>query len=152
MWRNPDWFQQVRVGAIGFAVMTLGVCGLQGLDPTWMTFVLPWLVILVGSVLVGLRARKAPIAVGAEWLRVGRHWIRLYELTKIDTTRRKSELFLLLTDRDGRHFGANADELREHPPMYDLVYNGMLHSVVAGGAETDEYGVLDIPRPAETEH
>lgn len=29
--------------------------------------------------------------------------------------------------------------------------NGMLHSVLADGAETDEYGVLGTPRPAEHE-
>lgn len=149
VWKSPDQFRQVKVGALGFVVLALGVFALQGFDRTWMSFALPWLVILVGSVLVGLRARDKPIAVGAEWLRAGRERVQLYELTEIGTTRWKSELFLLLTDRDGRRLGVNAEELRAHPPMYDLVYNGMLHSAVAGGAETDAYGVLGMPRPAE---
>lgn len=150
-WEASNPLEQLRVGAIGFVLITLGVCVLQTFDLTWMSFALPWLIILVGSVLVGLRARDKPIAVGAEWLRVGRRWVRLYELAEINTTRRKSHLLLLLTDRRGRRLGVNAEQLREHPPMYDLVYNGMLHSVVAAGAKTDEYGVLGIPRAAEQE-
>lgn len=151
-WEGSNPREQLKVGAIGLAVLVVGVSALRGFDLSWMTSPLHFLVILVVSALVGLRARKKPLAVGAEWLRVGRHWVRLYELSEIHTTRWKSELHLLLTDRNGRRVGVHAERLRERPPMYDLVYNGMLHSVVTGGAETQADGVLDLPSPAAAEH
>lgn len=147
-WESSNPREQLKIGAIGLAVLVLGVSALRGFDLSWMASPLHGLVILAVSALVALRARKKPVAVGVEWLRVGRHWVRLYELAEIHTTRWKSELHLLLTDRHGRRAGVHAERLRERPPMYDLVYNGMLHSVVVGGAETQADGVLDIPRPA----
>lgn len=147
-WESSNPREQVKIGAIGIAVLALGVCVLRGFDLGWMTSPLHWLAIIVVATVVGLRARKKPVAVGAEWLRVGRHWVQLYELADIHTTRWKSELYLLLTDRFGRRLSVNAEELRERPPMYDLVYNGMLHSVVTGRAETQAGGVLELPRPA----
>lgn len=148
-WESSNPREQLKIGAIGLAVLVLGVSALRGFDLSWMTSPLHCLVILAVSALVALRARKKPVAVGAEWLRVGRHWVRIHELAEIHTTRWKSELYLLLTDRNGRRAGVNAEQLRDRPPMYDLVYNGMLHSVVAGGAETQADGVLDLPVPAE---
>jgi hypothetical protein len=136
---------------VAFVLQTLGVCVLQGFSLAWMLVPWSWLVILVFSVLVALGARQEPLAVGAEWLRVGRRWVRLYELVEISTTRRQSYLYLRLTDRSGRRLTVNAENLRHRPLMWDLVYNGLLHSVIAGDAKTEAHGVLGLPFPAEQE-
>lgn len=151
VWEPPDRYRQLRAGAVAFVLQTLGVCVLQGFSLAWMSVPWCWLLILVFSVLVALGARQEPLAVGAEWLRVGRRWVRLYELAEISTIRRRGDLYLRLADRDGRRLTVNAENLRQWPLMWDLVYNGMLHSVIAGGAKTQAYGVLGLPRPAEQE-
>ena len=152
VWEGSNPREQLKIGAIGFAVLVLGICALRGFDLGWMTSPPHWLVVLAVASAVGLQARRKPVAAGAEWLRAGRHWVRLHELADIHTTRWKRELHLLLTDRSGHRLSVNAEELRERPPMYDLVYNGMLHSVVTGSAETQANGVLSLPGPADEEH
>lgn len=150
-WRPSDRFAQLRAGAVAFALQALGVCVLQGFSLAWVSVLWAWLVILVFSVLVAAGSRQEALAVGVEWLRVGRRWVRLYELAEIDTTRRNSDLHVRLADREGHRVTVNAEELRQRPLMWDLVYNGMLHSVIAGAAKTQAYGVLNLPRPADQE-
>lgn len=149
-WEYPDRFGRLRTGVAAFVLQTLGLSVLQSFNLTWMTLLWPWLIILVFSAAVFLAMPYEPCAAGAEWLSIGRKWIRLYELTEIDTTyQRGGNLFLQLTDSDGHHLTVNAEDLRERRFMYDLVYNGMLHSVVTGKAATEKYGILELPRPAE---
>lgn len=151
-WEAADRYRQLRAGIVAFVLQTLGVCVLQDFDLSWMSVAWSWMVILAFSVLAAVAARRNPCAVGADWLRVGRRWVRVYELTEIATTRRRSDLYLRLKDNNGRRVTVNAEKLRERPLMWDLVYNGMLHSVVLGCARTTAYGVLELPRPADAKN
>ena len=62
-------------------------------------------------------------------------------------------IHLDLKDRDGREVRVNSSDVQEDRDIWDLVYNGMLHSVIIGGAETNGmvHSALEVPRPAPSE-
>jgi hypothetical protein len=63
-WEPPDGFRQPRSGVAAFVLQTLGVCVLQGFTLAWTSVPLCWLVILVFSVFVAVRARGRIIGRG----------------------------------------------------------------------------------------
>ena len=51
-------------------------------------------------------------------------------------------------DRDGRYLDTKLEDLQQDRGMWDLIYNGILHSVIAGGADPqDVHSTLKIPHP-----
>lgn len=85
-----------------------------------------------------------------EWLQQWRGgWVRTYELAKVTASSHVTGTQLSLTDRGGRKIQINSEHIQEDRLMWDLVYNGIVHSVVAGGAETNGalHSIFDVPRP-----
>ncbi|HEX5494071.1 MAG TPA: hypothetical protein VFX70_05785, partial [Mycobacteriales bacterium] len=60
-----------------------------------------------------------------------------YELTKVALKRSGANMMLDLVDRDGRTLRVPWSRLQYNRALWDLVYNGILHSVYVGHAETD---------------
>lgn len=150
VWYKPSSLQKWGVGGTGFLMLVVGFTIMQGFDLRWMTAWWMWLIALVFAALIGGSVRGSECSVGAEWLqRKGGGWVRLYELKKITGHRRSNALHLDFEDQDGRVVQISTSDLHHDPGMWDLVYNGMLHSVIAGGAETNGrlHAALDLPRP-----
>lgn len=98
-----------------------------------------WPVIAVGAVLMARPYPVRTISVGADWLqRSGRRResVRLYELSRIEAGRAQAPVRLLLADAD-RALLFRLDELQPDRAAWDLIFNGILHSV-AGGARIDD--------------
>jgi hypothetical protein len=114
-----------------------------------MTLWWTWLLALLAAIGAYLTKLKIGVSAGAEWLQ-GRHgWIRIYELTKVTTHYRGNNYWLTMHDRDGRRLELSISLIQENRDVWDLVYNGILHSVIAGGAETNGrlHAIFHVPRP-----
>ncbi|MFI0355143.1 hypothetical protein [Actinomadura sp. 9N407] len=104
----------------------------------WMPNPLLWLPALVAMVAfaAGLY-RKLWLAAGADWLRYGNSRVDTYELVRVSVNRYSETSILLLIDSGGSRVSIDARALMRNRDLWNLVYNGILHSVAYGGAAVD---------------
>jgi hypothetical protein len=107
-----------------FVAMTLIAGGLS-----WMTGWVFWLIVLAGPVGIFCAARSRWIAAGAEWFAANTGWVRIYELTKVELAGSGVSPRLYLTDTAGRVAHAGLREMQANSRLWDLVYNGIIHSI-----------------------
>lgn len=119
-----------------------------------------WLIIVVGAWLMSSPLDFKTISAGADWFQRGKrkrwyqrrarsNFIKTYELMKVAGSYAGGSYDLYLEDIDGRGMHIFRYELQPDRKTWDLVYNGLLHSV-ANGAETDKIsnwllGLEDTP-------
>lgn len=122
----------LAVSVVVFVFLTVRDSGLDWTGTWWLwLFVLPY-------PLLGLLRGRQPIAAGADWLRVGRAEVALYQLIEIRLRSRTSDPYLELTDATGRGLAVTLTSLQRNRKLWDLVYNGLRHSA-ASGTGIDEH-------------
>lgn len=155
------WYKTSRLGAIVAALATCGTFGLitfggsfaLGVSHRWMMLWWLWAVLGLLLALGSYFRRRIDISVGADWLQDRRHWVKLYELTNVTLVGRNSyrgnTYSLILKDRDGHVILIPVNSIQKDRDIWDLVYNGILHSVVIGEAETNRrlHAIINVPRP-----
>lgn len=151
-----EWFELSRrsfvkgIAAIVVFGAILGSVAEAGLD--WMTeigsagpywgFTAFLIVLFVGS------NRARVVTAGAEWLRTGRRrYVRTYELVRLVVKLDRGSRYLTLTDLKGHVAHMDLGTIQENPRLWDLVYNGILHSVHLRPVEADREtrAALDLP-------
>ncbi|MGH8867950.1 MAG: hypothetical protein ACRDYU_08135 [Actinomycetes bacterium] len=120
---------RVRVLA-AFATFKAG--GLEWVGYWWL-----WLIVLLTLLPVFLSVRGKRVSAGADWLRGKKGWVSTYELTRIKASRAYATIAYQFTDAGDRHLYLTATDLEENPRLWDLVYNGILHSVYVNRAEVN---------------
>jgi hypothetical protein len=120
---------------IGAVYLTLRNGGID-----WATHWTAWAVIIILSILGALFAAWGigGLAAGAEWVRYGKEWVKAYELTDVKLGEPRSPSTLVLEDTDGRKFSLGLMSLQANPALWDLVYNGMVHSIYYNRATVNE--------------
>lgn len=99
--------------------------------------------LLTGLILYfGNRSRW--VAAGANWVASNTGWVDVYELTEIKTRVDVGVLKLCLTDAAERKMDTTLSFLQENRRLWDLVYNGMLHSIRDRDVETDHNARLTL--------
>lgn len=153
------WYKSSRRAALlvtawGLPLLVVGVTLLQGFSIEWMKFWQLWaLIVLFLAGLYSLQ-RTVVCSAGAEWLKVGKTWVRLYELVEVKAKHRSNAIHLDFKDGGGREVMVEVDDLQGNRDVWDLVYNGILHSVIAGEAKTNGlvHSALDVPRLDRRQH
>lgn len=153
-WYRDSQKSRLRTGGctaiIMVAIFTIGT----GFAVEWMTYWWMWLLVLVAAVIIGVGRKAVQPSAGSEWFQQhGGGWVRTYELTKVTAMSWPTGIAVTMTDRDGRKVNVEAFDMLEDPLIWDLVYNGIMHSVIAGGAQTNGalHAALDIPYPKPTD-
>ncbi|GAB3678945.1 hypothetical protein GCM10027597_21400 [Saccharopolyspora tripterygii] len=153
-----EWYRSSRrnavlTGAVAFVIMVVALTLIRGGEIAWMQFWFVWAILVLASLGVYASSRATDCAVGAEWLKVGKTWVRLYELTSIKARVRSNAIHIDLKDNAEREVKVSTSALQEDRDIWDLVYNGILHSVIAGDATTNGmvHSALQVPRPAPAE-
>jgi hypothetical protein len=97
-----------------------------------------WLGLAIVGFLIGLTQLKGTrCAAGVEWVRGRKSWVRTYDLVKVKSGPSAGGPNIIMGDSGGRSLSISLATLQQDRLLWDLVYNGILHSVIAGGAETN---------------
>jgi hypothetical protein len=135
------WYRESRRGSIiGILTFALALAGILTLTrgTRWMTHWAVWVFIGVCLVVVYLISRADCFSAGADWVARGKKWVRVYELVKV--TCHSYPYYgagVCMRDSGGRKLRYRFIDLSSDRMLWDLTYNGILHSVIAGGAETN---------------
>lgn len=133
------WMSSLFVSALCFVIITLKDWGFEWMG-TWQL----WLLVLVPAPLWAawqiFIVDRWGISAGADWLAVKGGHVDLYELTEVEVVGTSGGLSwdLELTDRKGSELSINIRELQANQELWNLVYNGILHSVQQGSARTNQ--------------
>jgi hypothetical protein len=136
--------------AVGLVVIAVVGLTITTGDTSWMSIWWMWsfpaLCIPLGLSIT----THSRCAAGAEWFQHKNSWVRQYELASVKIRMRYWNRYLHLKDRDGRKVAVFTGEVQQNQRLWDLLYNGILHSVVAGGAETNRIArrALKLPAPS----
>lgn len=149
-WHLESSRSAVFNGIGGFFVVAL--CTGLLLDPEywyadWWLWVLP----LIAGILITLTIGVGHCCAGADWFARGKPWVNTYDLTSIRVTIPQNERHLELEDSTGRKLKLQLATAQESQDLWDLVYNGILHSATNGDAEVNALAGASLrllpPRP-----
>jgi hypothetical protein len=107
-----------------FAAMTLIAGGFS-----WMTDWVFWLIVLLGPLIMFLTNRSQWMAAGADWFASDTGWVKIYDLTEVELAGSGASPRLYLTDAEGRVAHAELRRMQANSRLWDLVYNGIIHSL-----------------------
>ncbi|WP_026360634.1 hypothetical protein [Amycolatopsis nigrescens] len=148
-----EWFYPDRTTRLisGFFVVLLGIVYLTFRDGGfgWMGTIWLWLLLVPWPILFLVTGRNVRMSAGADWLAYGKSFVKTYELVAVDVVIDGAAHSLKIKDSLGNGIHAQVNDLQQNHELWDLVYNGLLHSVHVGKAETGkrarEYLQLDYP-------
>ncbi|WP_254622716.1 hypothetical protein [Rhodococcus sp. W8901] len=102
----------------------------------WITMWPVWLFIALVVPFTFWRFGGEWFAAGAVWAQLGKSWVNTYELVEIKFSVDGLNRVLRLKDSSGRQiYSFRLRNMQANPRMWDLVYNGILHSVASGNCE-----------------
>lgn len=138
-WYRPTHRYALYSGAFGIAwiviflvvksVVTGDFTALTSLaEGGWWPFFVTGLAFSLGGILYWSFNREF-VAAGAEWVAHQTGWVRLYDLTEVRTRGGYAKIYLCLTDTAGRKMDPSLTVLQHNRDLWDLVYNGILHSI-----------------------
>ena len=106
---------------------------------------------LIAGILITLTIGVGHCCAGADWFARGKPWVNTYDLTSIRVTIPQNERHLELEDSTGRKLKLQLATAQESQDLWDLVYNGILHSATNGDAEVNALAGASLrllpPRP-----
>lgn len=148
-WYKGSRRRSIMAGLGGIVVVAAGLTLKDGGSLEWTSIWWMWLFPLAAGPLIALSTRVAGCSAGAEWFAVGKNWVRTYELTSVKLKTPANYRELRLEDSDGRTLSIKLLTAQENRDLWDLVYNGILHSVVNGEAETNAlaHRAFKLPEP-----
>lgn len=151
--RGPvlEWFRENRrSGVMSFLVgffFLVAAGTIKEWSFSWMSVWWLWLFpVGLGGILYFAFRRKV-IAAGADWYKSGSHWVDIYELKSVKVKVAPGRLDLVLHDRSGRSIVTTCLAIEKNRKLWDLVYNGIVHSVKDHPVETNKASrqYLDLP-------
>ncbi len=106
------------------------------------------MILLFFSWMMFRAARNYWTAAGATWVQWRSRWVDTYHLTRIRFSADGYSRVLRLKDAHGNEIHSfKISEIQGNPDLWDLVYNGILHSVASGNCDIDAKTrrILQIP-------
>lgn len=157
-WNQTSTWLATKVSCV-VALIAVGVVSLIQHGVSWTTTAWPaWIGIAVVTLAMWVSMRREWLAAGAFWVQNRRAWVLHYELTRVEFHepvllgwgRSNRPVTLRLTDSNARTVKARLRALQANPKMWDLVYNGILHSVASGRCDISPraYFKLGLPHGA----
>lgn len=133
---RPSHLVSVFAGLIGASVVALFLILRDG-GFGWASNVVLWAPIAVVAVVLYVSVRRTMITAGSDWL-MAKSWVRTYELSAIRLDSRSNVTRLTLQDKTGRRVNVELADLCGNSKLWDLVYNGIRHSLATGAVEVNE--------------
>jgi hypothetical protein len=139
-----EWIQDSTTSAIvsGLIAFAIGISVYvvngytKGYGFDWVKIWWLWLLPIIFGLLMYKAMSLQWVAAGATWLQNRNAWVNVYELTSIDVKASGAKFWLRLTDSEGRSISSlSLADAQRNRALWNLVYNGILHSVVTGKAD-----------------
>lgn len=145
-WHNHSWRRELKRSILYIAIYGTALTVLISMDESRGKW---WLLLslLAVPLVVYFRSTGSSCSAGVEWLRRERGgWVRTYELDTVEVIGIGNGL-IYMGDTGGRDVNIDTCDAFANKHLWDLVYNGILHSVVLGGARTNKAArdFLDLP-------
>lgn len=146
-----EWSQGTRKVAwqatfAGWILIAVALTLMNGF--AWMTAWPVWLYVPAWWWAMFRVVKLKWLAAGSVWVQTRWSWVNVYELTRIRFTVNGVNRVLRLEDSAGREVDPlDLRDVQANPAMWDLVYNGILHSVASGNCDISEKAraVLRLP-------
>lgn len=140
-----EWFADAKstmwgAAAVGLAIFAAFATWRWG-GFGWMEVWYMWVVLLACTSLFLLGRKSTRMTVGADWLIVHKMCVDTYRLRSIRVTTGVNTHNLELTDGKGNKIDTQVYYLQKNRKLWDLVYNGILHSIVHHGADVNRRAV-----------
>ncbi|WP_216207018.1 hypothetical protein [Amycolatopsis aidingensis] len=154
-WHRDDITGNIRRYIVALAILALGSSVLSLLrGDTFgdaLTYWPVWIVIVVFAYLMSDPLTFKTMSAGADWLQWGtrKRWyhrtpraghVKFYDLVSITASGSGITIYLRLEDTEGNVLYRMPHALQQNRHIWDLLYNGILHSV-ANGAEIDNLAI-----------
>ncbi len=124
-------------GAVVIALIIIGYGMLREGGVGWMNEPALWAIIAAAALVTYLSFRREPeLLAGADWVRAA-EWVDLYRLTMVKFVVSGATHKLVVQDERGRRARAFVMRFQNNQALWDLVYNGILHSVYSHSVETN---------------
>lgn len=152
-WHLPSW-RHVRFGMaelIGFGMFAF-TARTPGFG--WVTKWWAWCIIIPAGVLMALPDKREYVAAGAGWFARERRWVDIYDLTTVKLHLSAGGYSIELRDSAGRGVAKRMMTIQIVPEVWDLLYNGILHSAHSREIETNKKTRLLLhlpPNPPPTD-
>ncbi|GAB2669161.1 hypothetical protein GCM10027271_31240 [Saccharopolyspora gloriosae] len=117
-----------------FLFMCLRDWGISWMSTWWL-----WLFIAWPPFVFYFIGKSVGISAGADWFAVKTGYVETYELAQVKVVGTSGGLAwdLELKDKQGNELSINLREIQTNRDLWDLVYNGIVHSVQRGSAKTN---------------
>lgn len=145
--------QSVYIGLMAAAILAVVGTVLISRGFGWVGDWFYWALLLGLVIVYFFHERLAVFSAGAQWFKHRKKWVRIYELNEVKIKARgPGWAILVLSDRHGRRVRAPLNQLVQNRELWDLVYNGILHSVCAGCVRTNRSArkLLRLPESVDT--
>ena len=145
------WYRPSRRGALYGAIIIGVVTGvvltiIRSID--WVTGWPCWAIIAAGMLLIYFGMLSERYSAGSDWSASAGTWVHTYELVSVKARATGSGLYIDMKDSAGRLLSYKMiDVIGSDPRIWNYTYNGILHSVIAGGAETNKQLHLQLKLP-----
>lgn len=91
-----------------------------------------WAIIGVAALIGVALASTIRMSAGADWFINAGDFVKTYELTRLEVTDAFADHTLALLDKHGNKVRVSLSHFANNRELWDLVYNGIRHSVAAG--------------------
>ncbi|WP_226435131.1 MULTISPECIES: hypothetical protein [Rhodococcus] len=149
-WDQPTLRDQYFAAAVmaGLSIALISVqAGFEWIHWWWY-----WTIVVTFSWIIFRACGNSWSAAGATWVQWRSSWVDTYHLTRIQFSADGYARVLRLKDVHGNTIHSfKIHDLQANPDLWDLVYNGILHSVASGNCDIDAKTrrVLKIPHRTE---
>ncbi|MGB6072360.1 MAG: hypothetical protein WBG53_17635 [Rhodococcus sp. (in: high G+C Gram-positive bacteria)] len=94
-----------------------------------------WVFITVICVTMYFDLKKDRVIAGARWVQQREEWVSTYELVRIRSTTVGLNRAMSIRDTHGNKLVLVLSTTQKNPPLWNLVYNGIAHSVAHGDCD-----------------
>ncbi|MDG3009190.1 hypothetical protein G4X40_03415 [Rhodococcus sp. D2-41] len=149
-----EWFQESNRSSLvagGLTIVFMAAFFTLRNGFGWATNWAVWLTFFLTGLAIFSCFRNSWVAAGARWLQWRKAgWVDVYTLTKINIRASGPNAYIDLADSAGRSISPKLSDIQDSQRIWDLVYNGIVHSVANGTADPDRKTRLNLklpPRP-----
>ncbi|WP_277370743.1 hypothetical protein [Rhodococcus rhodochrous] len=157
-WLQPTVRDKYTSALFMVALLVVYLTVVNG-DLRWVHWWTMWVLMVVGAGMMLRATGNHWTAAGSTWVQWRSSWVDTYRLTRIQFSADGYSRVLRLKDAHGNEIHSfKISEIQRNPDLWDLVYNGILHSVASGNCDIDTKTrhILKIPyelgpRPTRSE-